>query len=159
MNQTFKDTPLSEMILRKYEKPESITERELVKKFMLSVGLLQPGDSRDVIVDIFQVMLENSAKENELSSDEINQQVISMREKQNLKMNGIAPSNVRRQLKRLRELMLIEKRANKYRVSEFMTMNEIFEHKLETFYIKNIIGRIKEYCSELDKRFVAKSKT
>ncbi|MBS3115154.1 hypothetical protein J4482_00840 [Candidatus Woesearchaeota archaeon] len=52
-----KDTPLSEISLRRYEKPSKLSDRELVKKFCLSIGLLQPGDSRDVIVDIMEVML------------------------------------------------------------------------------------------------------
>jgi len=153
MNTVYKDTPLSEVILRRYEKPESITERNLIKKFMLSVGLLQPGDSRDVIVDIFQVLLDNAKDEKELSSDEINEQVINLRNKQKLKLKGIAPSNIRRQLKRLRELMLVEKRTNKYRISEFMNLSEIFEHKLEAYYIKNIMKRVKEYASEIDSRY------
>ena len=46
------EQPLAEIILRKYELPRKAKERELVKKVCLSLGLLQPGDSRDVIVDI-----------------------------------------------------------------------------------------------------------
>jgi len=49
-NRIAKDTPLSEVTLRKYEKPVDISERDLVRKLCLSLGLLQPGDSRDVIV-------------------------------------------------------------------------------------------------------------
>ena len=120
---------------------------------MLSIGLLQPGDSRDVVVDIFHVLLENSKSENELSSEDIVKKTIEFRTNQSLKMKGIASSNIRRQLKRLRELMLIEKKANKYRISEYMKISEIFEHKLETYYIKNIINRVKEYACEIDKRF------
>jgi len=153
MNTVFKDTPLSEVVLRRYEKPESIDERNLIKKFMLSVGLLQPGDSRDVIVDIFQVLLNNAKEEKELSSDEINQEVVNLRNQQKLKLKGIAPSNIRRQLKRLRDIMLVEKRTNKYRISEFMNLSEIFEHKLEAYYIKNIMKRVKEYASEIDSRY------
>ena len=36
---------------------KSLNERELVRKLCLSIGLLQPGDSRDVIVDILYVLL------------------------------------------------------------------------------------------------------
>ena len=42
--------PLAEITLRKYESPYELGRRELVKKICLSLGLLQPGDSRDVIV-------------------------------------------------------------------------------------------------------------
>ena len=51
-----KDIPLAEITLRKYEKPTNLKGRDLVRKLCLSIGLLQPGDSRDVIVDILNVM-------------------------------------------------------------------------------------------------------
>ena len=59
-----KDIPLSEITLRKYEKPYNIDKRQLVKKICLSLGLLQPGDGRDVIVDILLVLLEEKEKKN-----------------------------------------------------------------------------------------------
>ena len=55
-----RDTPLPELTLRKYEKPQNMSRRELVRKFCLSLGLLQPGDSRDVVVDVLHVLLENT---------------------------------------------------------------------------------------------------
>ena len=51
-----KDIPLSEITLRKYEKPANLEKRELIRKICLSLGLLQLGDSRDVIVDILMVL-------------------------------------------------------------------------------------------------------
>ena len=54
-----KEIPLSEITLRKYEKPSKLSDRELVRKLCLSIGLLQPGDSRDVIVDILHVLLKS----------------------------------------------------------------------------------------------------
>jgi len=47
-----KDTPLAEIILRRYEKPTNLSERDLVRKLCFSIGLLQPGDSRDVVVKV-----------------------------------------------------------------------------------------------------------
>ena len=52
-----RDTPLSELTLRKYE-PVGTKGRELVRKTCLSVGLLQPGDSRDVVVDVLLAVLQ-----------------------------------------------------------------------------------------------------
>ena len=57
-----KDTPLAEITLRRYEKPDNLSDRELVRKLCLSIGLLQPGDSRDVVVDVLYVMLKNKKK-------------------------------------------------------------------------------------------------
>jgi len=50
-----RDIPLAEITLRRYEKPYDSSKRELVRKICLSLGLLQPGDSRDIIVDILLV--------------------------------------------------------------------------------------------------------
>ena len=73
-----RDVPLAEIALRKYEKPENFRGRDLVRKLCLSLSLLQPGDSRDVIVDILHVLLK--AKK-ELSSEEIGKLVIDERKK------------------------------------------------------------------------------
>ena len=48
----FSETPLMEITLRRYEKPHNLSQRDTLKKLSLSLGLLQPGDSRDIIVDM-----------------------------------------------------------------------------------------------------------
>jgi len=146
-----KDTPLSEITLRKYEKPYQLGKRELVKKICLSLGLLQPGDSRDVIVDILMVIEEASKNKKALSSEEIKIKIEETRKQHNLELKGIADSNIRRQLKRLRDIMLIEKKNNLYNLSEFEDLNKIFQEKIEKFLIPQTIERIKEYLSELEK--------
>src|SRR3989338_8772372 len=101
-----KDTPLAEITLRKYEKPSSdMHKRDIIKKLCLSVGLLHPGDSRDIIVDIFHVLIESK---DTLDSEEVQKRVIEYRKKRNLVLKGVAQSNIRRQLRRLRELFLVE---------------------------------------------------
>ena len=145
-----KDVPLSEITLRKYEKPYDSSKRELVKKVCLSLGLLQPGDSRDVVVDIL-LALENARKERkELTSVEIQNLVKKIRKENSLDEKGLAESNVRRQLKRLRDLMLVDKNNNLYRLSEFETLSEIFNKKIEQFLIPQTIERIKEYLKKLE---------
>ncbi|MBS3171782.1 hypothetical protein J4449_04185 [Candidatus Woesearchaeota archaeon] len=138
-----RDTPLSEITLRKYEKPVNLDQRELTRKLCLSVGLLQPGDSRDVVVDILHVLLQN--KEKELDSEQIKEEVIKFRKKQKLQLKGIASSNIRRQLRRLRGLFLVEKVKNNYRITEFETLINTFEEKIEQFYLKSILERVREY--------------
>ena len=137
-----KDTPLAEITLRKYEQPNNLTRRELVKKLCLSLGLLQPGDSRDVIVDVLLVLINSKEP---LSSEKINDLVIELRKKENLPLKGIAGSNIRRQLKRLKDLFLIENVKNEYRINENESLINIFEEKIEKFYIKSILDRIKDY--------------
>ena len=60
-------------------------------------------------------------------------------------MRGIAGSNIRRQLKRLKDLFLIESIANKYRITENASLEEIFDEKIEKFYLESIKDRVKEY--------------
>ncbi len=146
-----KDSALSEITLRKYEKPYQLDKRELVKKICLSLGLLQAGDSRDVIVDILLVLLESNKEKKALSSEEIKTKVEELRKKHSLEMKGIAESNIRRQLKRLRDLMLIEKKNNMYNISEFESLGKIFNDKIENFLIPQTVERIKEYLAELEK--------
>ena len=138
-----RDVPLSEITLRKYEKPVNLDQRELTRKLCLSVGLLQPGDSRDVIVDILHVLLQN--KQKELDSEQIREEVIKLRKKLSLQQKGVASSNIRRQLRRLRGLFLVEKVKNNYRITEFETLISTFEEKIEQFYLKSILERVKEY--------------
>ena len=63
-----KDIPLSEITLRKYEKPNNLEKRELVRKICLSLGLLQLGDSRDIIVDILMVLIESNKNKEEITN-------------------------------------------------------------------------------------------
>lgn len=137
-----KDIPLSEITLRRYERPYNMPRRELVKKLCLSVGLLQPGDSRDVVVDILCVLLNNKE---EMSSEKIKKETVILRKKNKLPLKGIADSNVRRQLKRLRELFLVEKIKNNYRIHELDELGNIFSEKIEKFHLKNITDRVREY--------------
>jgi DNA-binding transcriptional ArsR family regulator len=144
-----KDTPLAEITLRRYEKPYDMPRRELVKKLCLSVGLLQPGDSRDIIVDILYVLVEAKKERRGLDSEEIQNLVINVRKDHKLQLKGVAPSNIRRQIKRLRDMFLVEKVDNKYRVSEFEDLEVIFNDKIEKYFLDNILARVKDYFSAL----------
>ena len=144
-----KDVPLSEITLRRYEKP-NLKGRDLVRKLCLSIGLLQPGDSRDVVVDILYVLLK---EKKELNSEEIREKVIAYRKEKKLPLLGIASSNIRRQLKRLRDLMIAEKTYNNYRLMETLSLNEIMEEKLEKYLMPSIIDRVKEYFNAVDEEF------
>ncbi len=144
-----RDVPLAEITLRRYEKPD-FKGRDLVRKLCLSMGLLQPGDSRDVIVDVLSVILK--AKK-ELSSEEIEERVIEERKRNKLPLLGIAGSNIRRQLKRLRDIFIVEKVANNYRINEKAKLSELFEEKIEKFLLPSIVSRIEEYVNRIDEEF------
>ncbi|MFP4118494.1 MAG: hypothetical protein ACLFTH_00375 [Candidatus Woesearchaeota archaeon] len=147
-----KDTPLAEVTLRKYERPNSLSGRNLVRKFCLTLGLLQPGDSRDVVVDVLHVMLKNKGN-GPLTSREVEKRVIKNREEHNVPQLGIAPSNIRRQLLRCRELFLIEKVRAAYRITENLSFSDIYAEKLKNYYLKSIIERTGEYMQKIDDEF------
>ena len=137
-----KDIPLAEITLRRYESPSNLGKRELIRKLCLSTGLLQPGASRDVVVDVLHLLI-NSKKP--LASESIPAGVIKLRKKQKLPLKGIAHSNIRRQLKRLKDLFLIEKIKEGYRINENEKLINLFEEKIEKYYLQNIISRVKDY--------------
>ncbi len=144
-----KELPLAELTLRRYEKPYDASPREIVRKICLSLGLLQPGDSRDIIIDILLV-LETARKQKEwISSFAVRDRVEALRKENSLEVKGLAESNIRRQLKRLRDAMLIDKQGNQYRISEFATLSEVFESKVEKFLLPQIVERIKEYLAKM----------
>ena len=155
MGKISRDTPLAEITLRRYEKP-TMGDRDLVRKFCLSIGLLQPGDSRDVVVDVMHVLLKAKQRREELHSEEIKNHVMDYRKKNNLPMLGIASSNIRRQLKRLKDIHLIETNANLYRISEWNSFSEIFEDKIHNFVLKSVVSRVRDYVKKMDQEFEVK---
>src|SRR3989339_1753146 len=142
MKQTIaKDIPLAEITLRKYEDPKNLFGREYVRKLCLSIGLLQPGDSRDIIVDILHVLLR---ERRQLSLPEIEQMIVAERKKATLQLLGVAQSNIRRQLRRLRELFLVEKVRNAYRITENEHLGDLFEQKIQKYYLESIVSRARQ---------------
>ncbi len=151
-----KDTPLNELTFRRYEKPGKIKGRDLVRKLCLSMGLLQPGDSRDVVVDVLYVLLKAKKQKKALTSEGIVDLVIKERKRAKLPMLGIASSNIRRQLLRLRELFLVEKLTNSYRITEFSNLSEIFDEKIQGFLLKSTLQRVREYVEIIDSSYKRK---
>lgn len=144
-----KDIPLSEITLRRYEKPYDMSKRDLIRKLCLSVGLLQPGDSRDIVVDILHVLHEAKKRNVFLGSEEIREKVLKIRKKNSLPLKGVASSNIRRQLRRLRELFIVEKVKNNYRISEFEDLDVLFEERIRKIYLDNILNRVRDYFEVL----------
>ena len=146
-----REEPLHEITLRKYEKPYNAGKRELVKKVCLSLGLLQPGDSRDIMVDVLLVLDNARAEKLEMTSFEIIDKIKILRKEHSLDEKGLAESNIRRQLKRLRDLMLVDKKNNLYRLSEFESISTLFKKNVEGFLIPQTIERVHEYLNHLEK--------
>jgi len=84
---------------------------------------------------------------------EVEEQVITYRKEHNLQLLGIASSNIRRQILRLRELFIVEKVKNSYIINESSKLSYIFNEKIEKYYLNSIVERVKEYVLEIDKRY------
>ena len=141
----FSDTPLMEITLRRYESPHGLDKRGTLRKICLSLGLLQPGDSRDVIVDILLVLENVKHLKKDLSAIDIKVGVLELRKQFGLSDLGTADSNIRRQLKRLRDVYLVEKVRNNYRIIEFSDLKILFEQRIKTIILNSIVERNQEY--------------
>ena len=144
VKKSLRDIPLQEITLRKYEQPFGLDDRELSRKFLLSIGLLQPGESRDIIVDIFELFVKarkiNKPLEIEFIVNELEGK------------NGASAPNVARQIKRLRDMKLIEKVHEGYRITEFGKIDNIVSNFVVPFVINQSAERLSEYAKELDRR-------
>ena len=136
------DKPLLEVTLRKYERPNG-TKKEVARKFLLSIGMLQPGDSRDIIVDVFLRLLEARKESKIVKMDEL---LDSLKDKP-----GASPSNLRRQLRRLKALKLVEKKPDGYRIAESGSIEPILDNYIIQFLVNPSLERIRNYVKEIDK--------
>ena len=78
---------------------------------------------------------------------------MDLRKVYKLPMVGVASSNVRRQIKRLRDIFLVEKVRNNYRITEFDKVSTIFNDKIEQYLLASMLDRVREYCGKIDDEF------
>ena len=142
MKRVFKDTPLDEITLRRFEKPTNEDLKELSRKFLISIGLLQSGDSRDIISELFYNFLIASKRQEFLEADDIINKFKSV--------DGGTPSNIRRHLRRLKDLNLVERTAYGYRIKEFLPLSELFNEQVINQVIMPSLNRINDYAKKID---------
>lgn len=138
----YKETPISEITLRKFEKPHEAGDN-LIRKFCISLGLLQPGDSRDTIIEVIKILLNNKKNKALMNSDQIHK----------LLQKEIASSNIRRHLNRLEKIGIIERLPEGYRIREWMSLKEIMDEHIKKFIIDPSFDRIKEYAEKIDSTY------
>jgi len=143
MKKVFKDNPLSEITIRKFEKPGDENLKELSRKFLISTGLLQTGDGRDIISEIFYEFLTSSKNKEYLPIDLIIKKFSGY--------GGGTPNNIRRHILRLKDCGLIERTDFGYRIKEFSDLKELFKKEIISEIIEPSISRIMEYCEKIDR--------
>jgi hypothetical protein len=147
MVKVLKETPLADITLRKFERPDKEDAGRLVRTFCISTGLLQPGDSRDIVVEVLKFLLSARKERKFYTSAEIESAL------KQTNTEGVAASNIRRQLLRLEKLGLAEKTSSGYRIREFLGLKEILNTHVRSFIIEPTISRICEYADEIDKKY------
>lgn len=136
----FGDKPLLEVTLRKYERPAGKPKEEVLKKFCMALGLLQPGDSRDQIVGILDVFLKEKRP-------------VTVGEISGKLGKKTAPSGIRRHLRRLMEVKLVEKQGRFYRLAEGEDLQFAIKFLTRKFVVDDILARIEEYAAELKRLY------
>jgi len=142
MKKVFKDNPLSEITLRRFEKPSDENLKELCRKFLISIGLLQTGDGRDIISEIFYEVVISAKNKEYLPIDLIIKKFKDL--------NGGTPNNIRRHILRLKDYGLIERTDYGYRMPEFMNLKDLFKKEIIKEFIEASVNRIIEYCEKID---------
>lgn len=139
----FRDTPVIDISIRKFEKPDNSSINVLMRKFCISVGLLQPGDGRDSIVDLLTLFYKAGRIKRYLTIEEVYKFMLG------LKKQGTAQSNVRRNMLRLKDLGFIEKTGNGYRIREWLSFHDLIS-EFAKFKVEPTLERVKDYAKALD---------
>lgn len=133
------DLPLAEITLRKFERPENIDKKTLIRRFCISLGLINPGDNRTGVVEVFQTIFDS----NEPLDAE---QVFELLEKK------LALSGIRRHLRRLEERKLLDHKKTKYSIAESGNLVYSMKYALKEHIIDDIFNRLLEYAEALQNK-------
>ncbi len=139
----FKDIPVIDVHIRKFEKPDNFSLNVLMRKFCISMGLLQPGDGRDSIVDLLTLFYKAGRVKRYLTIEEVYKFMLG------LEKSGTAQSNVRRNILRLKDLGFIDRTGNGYRIREWLSFHGLVS-EFTKFKVEPVLERIKEYAKALD---------
>ncbi|MFH0961378.1 MAG: hypothetical protein V1820_01705 [archaeon] len=130
------DLPISEITIRKFERPENIDKKVLIRRFCISLGLINSGDNRAGCVDVFEVIFNSKEP---LSAEEVFE---SLGKK-------LALSGIRRHLRRLERIRILEHRNSKYQIAEGRNLSYCLKYVVKDYLIEDIFNRISEYGEKL----------
>ncbi|MBR9689680.1 MAG: winged helix-turn-helix transcriptional regulator [Candidatus Altiarchaeota archaeon] len=125
-----RDTPLFELTLRKYEPPTGDLDKDL-RTFLLSLGMVRPGDQKSPLEVIFKAILTSKKP---IAVDDL------------AKMAGVTESAVRYHLERLKALRLVDGRKEYYLAETDLSVAfKVFRR----YVLEELLDRIDLYVSEL----------
>ncbi|MCX8158438.1 MAG: hypothetical protein N3D73_02110 [Candidatus Diapherotrites archaeon] len=139
-------------VLRDMELPTEVmlTKKSMLRWFALAFGLVAPNDSRNKIIDILDIVFNNSFNNEAIEADQVYEE---------MKRKNIKVSNklVRYHLKNLCDLGLLEKRGKKYFIcsAEIGNKDDIklgYEEKVAT-RIKKINDKIALALEKLKEKY------
>lgn len=142
----FKDKPLSKISLSEFEKPGSDYFTNL-RRFCISLGLVNPGESRVAIIYILDLLLKLRLKEKDGADSYA---IMKYLYSKNIK---IVYANVLRDLRKLVSLGIVEKVDRKYRIKENMKLTEIIDEFIKPYLIDRILKKIYLYAESIDNDF------
>ncbi len=138
------EKPLFSIELNEFEKPTGNYEIDL-KRLAISLGLMRPGDSREAIVSLLDILLKSRKEKPEgLTSVEITAKLYE-------RQKTIVYANILRDLRKMIALGLVEKIDNKYRIKENMSLQEIFSKIIRPYIIDRVLSKINEYAEAVEK--------
>ncbi|MCW1294170.1 MAG: hypothetical protein OH316_00265 [Candidatus Parvarchaeota archaeon] len=149
-NKLFKDKPLYRVVLSEFEKPTADYFSNL-RRFCISLGLVNPGESRIGIVYILDILLRSRKdKTGGLSSYDIIKKLYSSNVK-------IVYANILRDLRKLIAAGLVEKIDGNYRIKENMDLPEIMDKFVRPYIIDRVLKKIGDYASAVERDIKKKS--
>jgi hypothetical protein len=140
-------TPVDTITLRLYPRTES-SGRELMHTICLSYGLVQPKNSRNCVIDVVAILVVAQKQQTWLSSKDVHEQVLQYRLEHALRGEGTAESNIRRILKQLLDIGVIERTAAKYRILGWNAPAEIFD-TIYRSHTERVLLRNKEFLKRM----------
>jgi hypothetical protein len=139
----YKDIPLAGISLSEFERPGNDYFTNL-RRFCISIGVISPGESRVGIVHILDVLLKaRKGHPHGLDSYSIVKELYKTDVK-------IVYANILRDVRKLIEVGLVEKRDSKYRIKENLNLNEILNSFIKPYIVDRILKRVSEYAIKLD---------
>lgn len=142
---------LSDIRLRWYDDSSLQQEdrRKLVELFLDSVGV-----TRDVAVDIFEVLLAARNKSISLTSSEIKEGVIKLREKRGEKADkSLSDRNIQVWLKFFRKLELVERIGSRYHFANNRKPSTLFMERTKPRVIDKSVDFICRLLQEIEEAY------